>query len=76
MESECLLPYSQKLETVQYSVRDEQILHPPHPVSLRSILIFSHLRLNLLSGLFSSRFTTNKFAFLSVPKRAGTISFS
>jgi hypothetical protein len=39
---------------------------PSHPISLRSILIFStHLRLGLPSGLFPSSFTTNiLYAFL------------
>jgi hypothetical protein len=40
---------------------------PPHPIILRSILLlFSHLRVCLSSGLFPSGFATNiLYAFLS-----------
>jgi hypothetical protein len=44
---------------------------PPHPISLRSILIIStHLRFGLPSGVFHSGFPTNiLYAFLLSPIR-------
>jgi hypothetical protein len=56
----CLLSWARSIQPI-----------PPHPVSLRSILIlFTHLRLGLPSGLFPSGFHTNiLYAFLLSPIR-------
>jgi hypothetical protein len=57
--------FTRALHWSLFSVRSIQSI-PPHPISLRSILIlFTHLRLGLPSGLFPSGFPTNiLYAFL------------
>jgi hypothetical protein len=50
MEPECSLLYSQEPSTSPYPEPDQTM--PPHPISLRFILILStHLRLGLPSGI-------------------------
>jgi hypothetical protein len=63
MEPEISLSYSQEPSTGSYSELDQS--SPDYP-TLRSILILStHLRLGLASGLFPSGFpTTILYAFL------------
>jgi hypothetical protein len=64
MEPEDSVPSSKEPSTGQYPEPDES--NPSHLISLRSILILStHLRLGLPSGLFPSGFPTNiLYAFL------------
>jgi hypothetical protein len=70
MEHEGSLPCSQEPSTGLYSEPDES--NPYHPSYLRSILILStHLRLGLPSGLFRSGFPTNiLYVFLFSPIHA------
>jgi hypothetical protein len=70
MEPEGSLPCSQEPSTVVYLEPDQSSLS--HPTSLSSNLVLStHLRLRLPSGLFSSGFPTNiLYAFLVSPIRA------
>jgi hypothetical protein len=72
MESEDSIPNSQELSTFSYSESDQSSPQHPHPTSPISILILStHLRLGLPSGLFPSGFPTNNlYAFLFSPIRA------
>jgi hypothetical protein len=56
-------PNSQELSTCPYSEPDQ--CKPPHPISPRSILILStHLRLGLPSGLFPPGSPTNNVPLL------------
>jgi hypothetical protein len=58
MEPEDSSPNSQELSTRPYPEPDQST--PPHHISPRFVLILStHLRLGLPSGLFPSGFSTN-----------------
>jgi hypothetical protein len=72
MEPEGSSPYTQQPATRPYPEPDQSSLRPPHPTSRRSILILSsHLRLGLPSGLFPSGFPTKAlYAPLLSPIRA------
>jgi hypothetical protein len=67
MEREVSLPCSLEPSIGPYPEPDQSM--PPHPISVRYILILStHLRLGLPSGLFPSGFLTNiLYAFLFSP---------
>jgi hypothetical protein len=71
MEPEGSLPCSQEPATGPCLDSDVQSI-PPHPISLRSILIsYPDLSLRLPSGLFPYGFATKTvYAFLFSPKRA------
>jgi len=57
MEPEGSLPHSQKPATCPYPEPARSYPYPPHPTSYRSILILSsHVRLGLPSGLFPPGF--------------------
>jgi hypothetical protein len=67
MEHEGSLPSLQELSTGPYPEPDQS--NPSHPISLSFILILStHLRLGLCTGLFPSGIPTHNFyAFLFSP---------
>ena len=66
MEPEGSLPHSQVPANCPYPVTARCSPYPPHPTSWRSFLILSsHLRLGLPSGLFTSGFATKTFICLS-----------
>ena len=66
MEPEVSLPHSQMPATCPYSESARSSPCPPHPTSWRSILILSsHLRLFLPSGLFPSGFPHQYPAYTS-----------
>ena len=71
MEAESSLPHSQVPATCPYPEPD-QSSPCPHPISWKSILIlFSHLRLGLPSGLFPSDFPAKPlYMLLHSPTRA------
>jgi len=67
METEGLLPHSQVPATCLHPEPDRSSPCPQHSTAWRSMIILSsHLRLGLPSGLFPSRFLTK---FLFSPKR-------
>jgi hypothetical protein len=72
MEPEGSIPNSRDLSTCSYPSQANPVHITPHPTYPRSILILStHLRLGLPSGLFPSGFPTNNlYAFLFSPIRA------
>jgi hypothetical protein len=78
MEPEGSSQYTQEPATCPYPEPDQSSLRPPpHPTSRRSILVLSsHLRLGLLSGLFPSGFSTKTlYAPLISPIRLGTFTY-
>ena len=80
MEPEGSLPRSQVSATRPYPEPTRSSPYPPHPTSWRSILILSsHLRLGLPSGLFPSGSPPKPCTHLSPPPyalHAPPISFS
>ena len=72
MEPEGSLPHSQVPATCPYPEPAPSSPYPPHPTSRRSILILSsHLRVGLPSGLFPSGFPTKTlYTSLLSPIRA------
>jgi hypothetical protein len=72
MEPECSIPNSQELSTCPYPELDQSSPHRPNLSLKRSILILStHLRFGLPSGLLPSGFPTNNLhAFFFSPIRA------
>jgi hypothetical protein len=67
MEPEGSSPYSQEPSTSPYPEPDR--FSPYHPI-LSALILSTHLRLGLLSGLFSSGFLANIiYAFLFSPMK-------
>ena len=74
MDPEGSLPHSQVPPICPYHEPARSSPYPPHPTSWRSILILSsHLRLGLPSGLFPSGIPTETLYSLSSPPYAPLI---
>jgi hypothetical protein len=71
IEPEGSLPCSQEPSTCSYPEPDRFSSYHPHPISKTQVLLSTHLRLGLPSGLFPSGFPTNiLYTFLFSPIRA------
>jgi hypothetical protein len=67
VECECSLAHSQELSTCLYSNPDQSSQHHPILSSKRSVLIlYTHLRLGLPSGLFRSGSNPCEFLFFTI----------
>ena len=68
MEPQSSLPYSQAPANCPYPEPTPSSPHNPFPIPWRSILIlYSHLRLGLLNGLFPSGFPHQNILHTSLP---------
>ena len=73
MEPEVSLPHSQVAATCSYPEPARSSPCSPHPISLRSILILSsHLRLGLPSGLFGEKLKTHYTPILRFSRELGS----